>query len=101
MIFDHNDYVNVDAFVSNCYLSNLFIYCTVFFVSSRRRHTKCALVTGVQTCALPILIHPIWSNRRAREPSGVGGARMGEGILAARRRARMFGDVAEDRKSVV
>src|SRR3546814_7054972 len=25
-----------------------------FFVSSRRRHTRCALVTGVQTCALPI-----------------------------------------------
>src|SRR3546814_9614589 len=28
-------------------------YCFVFF-SSRRRHTSCALVTGVQTCALPI-----------------------------------------------
>src|SRR3546814_2826642 len=25
-----------------------------FFLSSRRRHTRCALVTGVQTCALPI-----------------------------------------------
>src|SRR3546814_14631936 len=24
------------------------------FFSSRRRHTRCALVTGVQTCALPI-----------------------------------------------
>src|SRR3546814_11421138 len=24
------------------------------FCSSRRRHTRCALVTGVQTCALPI-----------------------------------------------
>src|SRR3546814_1505265 len=30
-------------------------YCVVFFFSSRRRHTRCALVTGVQTCALPIL----------------------------------------------
>src|SRR3546814_10732877 len=29
-----------------------FLY--VFFFSSRRRHTRCALVTGVQTCALPI-----------------------------------------------
>src|SRR3546814_17787235 len=29
-----------------------FIFC--FFFSSRRRHTRCALVTGVQTCALPI-----------------------------------------------
>src|SRR3546814_7944585 len=27
----------------------------LFFFSSRRRHTGCALVTGVQTCALPIL----------------------------------------------
>src|SRR3546814_9754409 len=26
----------------------------VFFFSSRRRHTRCALVTGVHTCALPI-----------------------------------------------
>src|SRR3546814_1701942 len=25
-----------------------------FFLSSRRRHTSCAIVTGVQTCALPI-----------------------------------------------
>src|SRR3546814_3946507 len=30
------------------------IYCVVFFFSSRRRHSRCALVTGVQTCALPI-----------------------------------------------
>src|SRR3546814_2680980 len=29
-----------------------------FFFSSRRRHTRCALVTGVQTCALPILDEP-------------------------------------------
>src|SRR3546814_14630724 len=28
--------------------------CIDFFFSSRRRHTRCALVTGVQTCALPI-----------------------------------------------
>src|SRR3546814_12687365 len=28
----------------------------LFFFSSRRRHTRCALVTGVQTCALPILV---------------------------------------------
>src|SRR3546814_5443867 len=27
-----------------------------FFFSSKRRHTRCALVTGVQTCALPILL---------------------------------------------
>src|SRR3546814_1527057 len=29
-----------------------------FFVSSRRRQTRCALVTGVQTCALPIWPRP-------------------------------------------
>src|SRR3546814_1000855 len=29
----------------------LFVFC-----SSRRRHTRCALVTGVQTCALPIWV---------------------------------------------
>src|SRR3546814_6525076 len=28
----------------------------VYFFSSRRRHTRCALVTGVQTCALPIFL---------------------------------------------
>src|SRR3546814_9196916 len=37
---------------------HVFIYFaflfSVFFFSSRRRHTRCALVTGVQTCALPI-----------------------------------------------
>src|SRR3546814_8390310 len=27
-----------------------------FFFSSRRRHTRCALVTGVQTCVLPIFL---------------------------------------------
>src|SRR3546814_3623509 len=34
----------------------LFLYAcvVVFLFSSRRRHTRCALVTGVQTCALPI-----------------------------------------------
>src|SRR3546814_4872804 len=31
------------------------MYFVMFFFSSRRRHTRCALVTGVQTCALPIL----------------------------------------------
>src|SRR3546814_1245265 len=31
-----------------------------FFFSSRRRHTRCALVTGVQTCALPISYVSTW-----------------------------------------
>src|SRR3546814_11222642 len=32
----------------------MYVVCFLFFFSSRRRHTRCALVTGVQTCALPI-----------------------------------------------
>src|SRR3546814_9910939 len=43
-----------------------------FFVSSRRRHTICALVTGVQTCALPI--------------SSIGATPEGVGRRSARRR---------------
>src|SRR3546814_1355942 len=41
----------------------------VFFFSSRRRHTRCALVTGVQTCALPILFHeePFEARPRPRQ----------------------------------
>src|SRR3546814_1433535 len=35
--------------------SGIVVFCfDLFFFSSRRRHTRCALVTGVQTCALPI-----------------------------------------------
>src|SRR3546814_13281036 len=37
----------------------------LFFFSSRRRHTRCALVTGVQTCALPIF-------KRLSEPFQMG-----------------------------
>src|SRR3546814_6995848 len=35
-------------------MSSMLCCMFVFFFSSRRRHTRCALVTGVQTCALPI-----------------------------------------------
>src|SRR3546814_3885671 len=38
----------------------------MFFVSSRRRHTRCALVTGVQTCAIPIARQAIRKARRTR-----------------------------------
>src|SRR3546814_6497511 len=43
-----------------CVVLCVYVYC--FFFSSRRRHTICALVTGVQTCALPI------SETRIAEP---------------------------------
>src|SRR3546814_8519193 len=39
-----------------CVVSVVFILFSSFFFSSRRRHTRCVLVTGVQTCALPISI---------------------------------------------
>src|SRR3546814_9184218 len=48
------------------------------FFSSRRRHTRCALVTGVQTCALPISAHGVdelLSDRQAE-------TRAGEGVVA-------------------
>src|SRR3546814_2475531 len=45
------------------YIGTVFCVCVCFF-SSRRRHTSCALVTGVQTCALPIS----FSSRRAIGP---------------------------------
>src|SRR3546814_12717592 len=35
----------------------------MFFFLSRRRYTSCALVTGVQTCALPIFIETFWEQR--------------------------------------
>src|SRR3546814_1358130 len=55
---------------------------SVFFFSSRRRHTRCALVTGVQTCALPIWesqagtagyksMTRIGSPRESRDPSSI------------------------------
>src|SRR3546814_20019438 len=44
----------------------LWHYEYVFFCSSRRRHTRCALVTGVQTCALPIFIAWAWLGHRDR-----------------------------------
>src|SRR3546814_9753090 len=50
------------------YLSSMYV--GLFFFSSRRRHTRCALVTGVQTCALPILGDT--PARRAVVASGLG-----------------------------
>src|SRR3546814_4143600 len=50
-----------------------------FFFSSRRRHTRCALVTGVQTCALPVSAATTGATRagatpppRATTPTGWG-----------------------------
>src|SRR3546814_19388989 len=45
----------ISYYISSCVF---FSFCDLlfFFFSSRRRHTRCALVTGVQTCALPIYV---------------------------------------------
>src|SRR3546814_4804825 len=65
----------------------------LFFFSSRRRHTRCALVTGVQTCALPILnamdkifiLHadhePAPAERNRRLSSGAPAAERGPPLL--------------------
>src|SRR3546814_9012410 len=48
------------------YFKYVFV-CFFFFFSSRRRHTICALVTGVQTCALPIsssYLRALWNGMR-------------------------------------
>src|SRR3546814_1516560 len=44
----------MDVGICRMYSYSLYLSLSFFF-SSRRRHTRCALVTGVQTCALPIL----------------------------------------------
>src|SRR3546814_6154913 len=81
-----------------------------FFCTSRRRHTRCALVTGVQTCALPIWVR---GEERAEVVSpfpqplrltalGNSGATPAAGLTAPIAYFPTFGDLAraaEDRKS--
>src|SRR3546814_2734973 len=47
------------------YVFDFHIYLFCFFFTSRRRHTRCALLTGVQTCALPISAQAIGAERLA------------------------------------
>src|SRR3546814_426628 len=53
----------------------------LFFFSSRRRHTRCALVTGVQTCALPIWIAFV-TTVHAPYSLGFPGKRLYNGVMA-------------------
>src|SRR3546814_6557779 len=46
------------------------IVSSVCYFSSRRRHTSCALVTGVQTCALPIFVDDVLVMGRAEAAAG-------------------------------
>src|SRR3546814_3951867 len=89
----------------SCKLVEDFGVCLVFFFSSRRRHTRCALVTGVQTCALPIY-HHLLERREAR--AGAGARCLADGELPQHTRLGEGGAGADqgtrrrpDRKSVV
>src|SRR3546814_3208757 len=61
-------FLDLFSFVSLCADCVFLSLCILFFFSSRRRHTRCALVTGVQTCALPISLRP---NLRLGDVPGV------------------------------
>src|SRR3546814_8956178 len=67
-VFDH-------FYFSFLLLTSSACFIQFFFFSSRRRHTRCALVTGVQTCALPI------SRQRATAPQPPGGKAREEPLL--------------------
>src|SRR3546814_4202461 len=62
---------------------NFYIFC--FFFSSRRRHTRCALVTGVQTCALPIS-----TNADAADDPAIWAAPPGQSVNLSGMRVRGF-----------
>src|SRR3546814_8635257 len=93
-----------------CCCWSVFLF-LCFFFSSRRRHTRCALVTGVQTCALPIFPgnRASHAGRTARPEIRLGTVQAPTSRAAgqARRAAQaVHGDsrlraVPEDRKSVV
>src|SRR3546814_9587499 len=53
----------------------------LFVFSSRRRHTRCALLTGVQTCALPISLLRQRKHRQLAAEIGV----VREGLISAHR----------------
>src|SRR3546814_8548397 len=61
--------------------------CVIFFFSSRRRHTSCALVTGVQTCALPICHH-------AHRDRASGFCYLNSSAAAAQRLLQTYGKIA-------
>src|SRR3546814_9934162 len=66
----------------------------LFFFSSRRRHTRCALVTGVQTCALPIF------GRAADQADLTGGDRLADGGAGQEQLSLLLQLVGPDRGRV-
>src|SRR3546814_15495132 len=78
--------------MNSAYENGSIVLCDYLFFSSRRRHTRCALVTGVQTCALPIyadgdhrLHDAVAQERRHRDREHQEGQR-DEGVHQAQRR---------------
>src|SRR3546814_20700542 len=67
----------------------------MFFLSSRRRHTRCALVTGVQTCALPISAFLGWPAAHPRKAGLRAGTERTEMKQAFRKNRR---DSSEERR---
>src|SRR3546814_6563725 len=62
----------------------LSVFCSLlFFVSSRRRHTRCALVTGVQTCALPIYKLVVYPAAMKANLERLGGLHNSQRVLLA------------------
>src|SRR3546814_6722480 len=77
-----------------------FVYGLLFFFSSRRRHTRCALVTGVQTCALPICPSVAFaealqgaSSPSDTPPAEVAGSESTEIVVTAQKREERVQDV--------
>src|SRR3546814_14951217 len=89
----------------------------MFFFSSRRRHTSCALVTGVQTCALPISLCreglrrspstsstrlPSWAKLRANDQAVVDLPSLGPALVISNTLGTPLSvENCRDRKSVV
>src|SRR3546814_9058715 len=67
-------------------ICHMYVLCVIFFFfSSRRRHTRCALVTGVQTCALPIC-------QETNEIFIPPGERLGSKVIEFNNVSKSFGD---------
>src|SRR3546814_2078300 len=81
----------------------MYAHARVYFVfASRRRHTRCALVTGVQTCALPIcrtgLIGRNGAGKSTLMKAMIGQIEADEGGIEMPRRTRL-GYIAQDAPS--